>query len=129
MSRSSRKGSEGSAGRVAIAPLIGTATANNLNMDQSPSATVSFTPSAYLGKRDEENVVNQISYIATSSPGGLTGTSLSSPITVEGLTQGVSYTFTVRATNSIASSPESAPSNSVTANTAPPVFILSLIHI
>lgn len=40
------------------------------------------------------------SYLAVSSPGGLTGTSTSSPITVTGLTAGQAYTFTVYAVNS-----------------------------
>ncbi|WP_286789963.1 fibronectin type III domain-containing protein, partial [Thioclava sp. UBA3469] len=40
-------------------------------------------------------------YTATATPGGLTGTSTTaSPITVNGLTNGTSYTFTVTATNS-----------------------------
>ncbi|NRY61720.1 X2-like carbohydrate binding domain-containing protein [Clostridium beijerinckii] len=40
-------------------------------------------------------------YIVTSSPEGLTGTGLSSPISVTGLTNGEEYTFTVVAKNSV----------------------------
>src|SRR5207249_9089733 len=39
-------------------------------------------------------------YTATSNPGGATATGASSPITVTGLTNGTSYTFTLTATNS-----------------------------
>jgi hypothetical protein len=53
-------------------------------------------------------------FTATSSPGGFTGTSASSPITVSGLTTGTAYTFTVTATNANGTSLSSASSNSVT---------------
>ena len=39
------------------------------------------------------------SYTVTSSPGSLTATGSTSPITVNGLTNGTPYTFTVKATN------------------------------
>jgi len=55
------------------------------------------------------------SYTATSSPGGLTCTTGGSlNCTVSGLTNGQSYTFTIRATNVIGTGPPSNPSNSVT---------------
>ena len=50
----------------------------------------------------------------TSSPGGLTGTGSSSPIAVDGLTPGTSYTFTVAATNGVGTGPPSSPSLPVT---------------
>lgn len=62
------------------------------------------------------------SYTATSSPGGHTGTSIGSPITVSGLTSGTAYTFTVTATNSAGTSGASAASNSVTPTTPPTTF-------
>jgi hypothetical protein len=85
-------------------PVISSATATS-----STSADVVLSAS----------VPGAISYTVTSNPGGLTGTSLTTTITVTGLTAATSYTFTVVATNgTTASSLSSAPSNSVT--TPPP---------
>lgn len=53
-------------------------------------------------------------YTVTSSPGGFTGTGSASPISVSGLTNGTSYTFTVIATSAAGSSVASTASNSVT---------------
>jgi len=84
------------------APVIGTATAG----DQQ--ATVTFSAPASSGG------VAITSYTATSSPGNHTGTSSTGPITVTGLTNGESYTFTVTATNSAAlTGAPSAASNAV----------------
>jgi hypothetical protein len=57
----------------------------------------------------------------TSSPDAITATGTASPITVTGLTNGVSYTFTVVASNANGSSQPSAASNAVipTPPTAP----------
>jgi hypothetical protein len=83
-------------------PTIGTATAGDT------TASVAFTPSTYIGK-------GTITYTATSSPSGLTGTGSSSPITVSGLTNGTAYTFTVTGTTNYGvTSLASAASNSVT---------------
>jgi hypothetical protein len=91
---------------LAGAPTIGTATAGAV------SASVAFTAPTYVGS-------GITGYTATSSPGGITGTGASSPVTVSGLTAGTAYTFTVTATTAAGQGPASAASNSVTP-TAPP---------
>ena len=55
-----------------------------------------------------------ISYTLTSNPGNIQVSGTSSPLTVSGLTNGLNYTFTVTATNSIGISHASVASNSVT---------------
>ena len=74
----------------------------------SGGVSVAFTPPTSTGGAP----IN--SYMVTSSPGGITATGGQGPITVRGLTNGVTYTFTVVATNAAGSSPASAPSNPVT---------------
>ncbi|MFM1771494.1 MAG: hypothetical protein RLZZ71_636, partial [Bacteroidota bacterium] len=86
------------------APTIGTATAGN------GQATITFTAPVSNGGSPI------ISYTATSTPGGITGTisqAGSGTITVNGLTNGTTYTFTVVATNAAGSGEASAASNSV----------------
>ncbi len=58
-------------------------------------------------------------YIVTSNPGGITATATASPITVTGLTNGTTYTFTVVAVNCQGPGTSSAASNSVTPITIP----------
>jgi len=82
-------------------PTIGTATTTGTN-----SVSVSFTPPASNGG------TAITSYTAVSSPGNITGSSSSSPITVNGLQSGTSYSFTVYATNSVGNSSASTSSNS-----------------
>jgi fibronectin type 3 domain-containing protein len=54
------------------------------------------------------------SYTATASPGGAHASAPSCPITVTGLSDGTTYTFTVTATSSLGTSGPSGPSNNVT---------------
>ena len=69
-------------------------------------------------------------YEATCTEGvnTYTGTSASSPITVSGLTNGVSYTCTVTATNSVGTSSASASTASITpeeqVGSGPPIWLL-----
>jgi Calx-beta domain-containing protein/fibronectin type III domain protein len=72
------------------------------------AATVSFVPPTSNGG----SAIN--SYTVTASPGGATATGISSPITISGLTNGTTYTFTVTATNAHGTGPVSLPSNPVT---------------
>ncbi len=53
-------------------------------------------------------------YTVTSTPDDIVVTGSSSPITITGLTNGISYTFTVVATNSVGSSAPSSTSSAVT---------------
>lgn len=84
------------------APTSVSATAGNAQ------ATVSFTAPASDGGSPITG------YRVTSTPGSLTATGSSSPITITGLTNGTSYTFTVAAQNAVGYGPESTASNSVT---------------
>jgi len=53
-------------------------------------------------------------YTVTSNPEGISASGMESPITVGGLSLNTTYTFTVRATNEVGDSEESAASNEVT---------------
>jgi hypothetical protein len=54
------------------------------------------------------------SYVVTSNPGNITASGSSSPINITGLTNGTSYTFTVKAVNAAGSSASSGASNAIT---------------
>ena len=96
------------------APVIGTATAGDAQ------ATVTFTPPTNNGGASLTN------FTVTSSPGAIVVNSPGSPVIVGGLTNGVTYTFTVTATNAASlTSVPSAPSNAVTPTAAPVLPVLS----
>ena len=69
------------------APTVGTASVSVL------TASVPFTAPTDTGSAAITN------YIATSTPGGIQGTSSSSPISVTGLSANTTYTFQVQAIN------------------------------
>ncbi|HEY5849157.1 MAG TPA: DUF4347 domain-containing protein, partial [Lysobacter sp.] len=85
------------------APVIGTAAASG-----NDRATVSFTPPTLQGGSAITG------YTVTSSPGAISATGVSSPITVTGLSPGTSYTFKVTATNASGEGAASAASNAIT---------------
>jgi hypothetical protein len=80
-------------------------------------ATVVFAPSTGNGAHVGH-------YTVTASPGGESESGSTGPVTVTGLTNGISYTFTVTATDTAGTSGASGASNPVTptdgTRTAPP---------
>jgi uncharacterized protein (TIGR02145 family) len=92
------------------APTIGIATEGNALVSVTFTAPVSNGGSAITG------------YTVTSTPGNLTGTGTTSPITVTGLTNGTAYTFTVFATNTTGNSLSSSASNSVRPHTPTTIY-------
>lgn len=90
------------------APAIGTASAGNAQ------ATVSFTPPASNGGAAITTYTVTATDHTSAAQGGQTATGTGSPVTVTGLTNGDSYTFTVTATNSAGTGPASSPSSAVT---------------
>jgi len=88
------------------APTIGTATGGDAQ------ASVAFTAPANVGGS------TITAYYAVSNPSQITVSGSSSPITVTGLSNGTSYTFSVWALNSYGPSPFSSASNSVTPESA-----------
>lgn len=86
---------------VPDAPVIGLATAGD------GQARVSFNPPAV----DGGSAIT--TYTVSATPGGFTGSGATSPITVAGLTNGTTYTFTVTATNAVGNGLASNPSNAV----------------
>ena len=87
---------------VPDAPTIGTATAGDSQV------SVAFTASANNGGS------SIIDYTVTSNQGSHTATGASSPIVVSGLTNGIPYTFSVTARNSVGSSSSSSASTTAT---------------
>lgn len=92
------------------APTIGTATAG-----VALCASVAFTAPSFLGNPPASGCS---AYQVVSSPGCLTASGSGSPITITGLVDGTSYTFTVKSQNAIGFGASSAASNSVTASSA-----------
>ena len=90
------------------APIIGTATPGNA------SASVTFAPPTSNGGATISGYTVTATDLTNSVNGGETASGATSPITVAGLTNGDSYSFTVTATNSAGTGPESGASNTVT---------------
>ena len=99
-----------SAGRKPGTPTIGSASAGD------GQATVTFTTPTYLGKPN-----SSLTYTVVSSPSSIQNTGSGSPITVTGLSNGTSYSFTVKLSNTVLDSEFSSASNNVSpASAAPP---------
>ena len=93
------------------APTIGTATTTG-----TTTATVTFTPGADYGYSSY--------YTCTSTPGSISLNFSGSPASMTGLSPETSYTFKVKALNSVGYSSYSADSNSITTDTPwPPTTI------
>jgi len=112
---------------VAIPALAPGAPLNVAAVAGNAQATVSFTPPASNGGSPIT------SYTVTSSPdaanpSGVTATGTASPITVTGLTNGTTYTFTVTATNAAGTGPASIASNAMTpiAPPGPPLAVTAV---
>ena len=100
------------------APTIGAATAGN-SAGNYNRATVAFTPGT--------SGTGTTTYTATSIPSGFTASNTTgSAITVTGLSVGVSYTFTVTASNSFGAN-TSGQSNSIVANGLPAAPVLNSV--
>jgi hypothetical protein len=95
------------------APTIGTATAGNA------SASITFTAPSDTGGASISSYTVTASDSTNPLNGGETASGSGSPITVTGLTNGDSYTFTVTATNANGAGSASSASNAVTPSTVP----------
>ncbi len=97
------------------APTIGTATRGNQN------AVVTWTAPASNGGSMITAYTVTAADSTTPANGGETCAWTTGPLscTVNGLTNGESYTFTVTATNAVGTGPASSPSNAVTPATVP----------
>jgi hypothetical protein len=91
------------------APTAVTATATG-----QTTATVSFTAPANNGGSAITT------YTVTSSPGGITASGSTSPISITGLSASTTYTFTVTANNGSLTSVASAASSAITTSSPPP---------
>lgn len=86
---------------VTATPGDGTATVSWTAPSNGGSAITSYTVTPYVGS-------------AAQTPTTVSGSPLWTSTTISGLTDGSSYTFTVTATNAVATGPASPPSSAVT---------------
>ena len=90
------------------------------------TAVVTFTPPQLDGGSAITGYTVTAADTTTPANGGQVVTGPSSPLTVAGLVNGDSYTFTVTATNGVGTSPISAPSNAVIPQVPPVPAIASI---
>ena len=103
-------------GSVAGAPTIGTATAG------PESATVSFTAPTDDGGTPITSYTVTATDVTDPAHGGQSVSGTGSPVTLAGLTDGDSYTFSVVANNAAGTGPASAASNAAVPQTQPPAI-------
>jgi hypothetical protein len=114
-------------GTITLTPTNSNGLSNPANLTYTANAVVPLAPQIGLAEPSLSSARVTVSaptndggatvtlYTVTSSPGSLTATSPSpGTITVLGLTNGTSYTFTAKATNSVGQSAASSASNAVT---------------
>ncbi len=123
--------------RVRAINSVGTALDSNFPSATPLPATAPDTPTSLFASAGDQQATISFtipsanrspitSYTVTSSPGNHSASGATLPITVTGLTDGVSYTFTATATNGIGTSAISSPSNSVIPVTGIPLTISGL---
>ncbi len=101
----------GAATGVVALPGNGSATVNWTAPASGDSPISSYRVTPYIGSVAQPAVA-------------VTGAPPATSVTVGGLENGTSYTFTVTATNAVGTGPSSAPSNAVTpAGVSPPAFV------
>jgi hypothetical protein len=123
-----------SQGTPSIAPIIGLGPSTTPVAPAAPtsatataadgSATVNWTAPANGGSPITSYSVTPTTGTTTLPPTVVTGNPPASSASIGGLTDGLTYTFTVTATNAVGTGPPSAPSNAVTPSAvASPSFV------
>jgi len=97
------------------APTIGTGTKTG-----STTATVAFTAPVSNGGAAIIGYIGTATQTGATPPAGIIASSTTSPITFTGLIPATHYTFKVAAVNSVGTGPQSAESNIINTDTAPP---------
>ena len=110
--RRSRTGAQGTNGNVRYGPGAPTAVSA---LAEDVSARVSFDAPADPGADAITSYTVTATDTTDANNGGQHTSGPAGPLTVEGLTTGDDYTFTVKATNGVGSGLASAPSSAVTA--------------